>query len=127
MAFLNAPTNSQQSNHNLVQQPVGQKDTHLRPAAFYLASRSVHIPVVQRQRHIAYRVSEVPDNKYATLASEGSQAWDIEELARVVLDTRKEEDGSRGSVCIDNGLDVFGRKDILVIGRFEGDHRVFWA
>jgi hypothetical protein len=46
----------------------------------------------------------------------------IEELARVVLDTWKEKYCSSGGVLLDNGLHIFVRKDILVIWRLNGNH-----
>lgn len=76
--------------------------------------RKVDVPVVQRQLDVADGVREVPpDGGDAAGAGVGRDARDVEQLARVVLDPRQEEQGGGVGVGVDGGED-------LVRGEVEG-------
>ena len=67
----------------------------------------VDVPIVQLYRHVADSVREVPADEDAFGLCVCRDALDIEELAGVELDSRKEKDSSGRGVGVDRGKDVF--------------------
>lgn len=74
----------------------------------------VDVPVVQLQRHVADGVGEVPADGDAALLGVGGDGGDVEELARVVLDAREEQQGGAGGVGVDYRENVRGGEERAV-------------
>lgn len=68
----------------------------------------VDVPVMKLEGDVAHGVSEVPADEDAEFLGVGSDAFYVEELACVELDSGEEEDGCCGGVGVDCGEDMLG-------------------
>lgn len=71
---------------------------------------------MQLEGHVPDRVCQIPAHYYAQTVAVSGYQLDVEELARVELDTRQEHKSSRGVVLRDDGEYVFGGK-VGCVGR----------
>src|SRR5262249_37519619 len=67
----------------------------------------VRVPVVEAQDQVPRRVGQVEADDAALPVREPGDLLDVEGLARVVLDARKQDQGDRGAVTVENARDVF--------------------
>ncbi len=71
--------------------------------------REISAPVMQCEGYVPRRVRKVPSHHHAPLPCIGSDGWDIEQLASVVLYSWEKQQGSRGGVRVDDGEDLRSR------------------
>jgi len=72
---------------------------------------SVDVPVMELERHVTNGVGEVPDYKDRVRVGEVSDGGNVEELARVVLDSGEENEGGCGCVLGNDGDNLLCGED----------------
>lgn len=71
---------------------------------------------MQLDGHVADCVGEVPADEYAQAVTVACYQLDVEELARVKLNARQEDESSGGVVLGDDGEDMLGGEVRRVVG-----------
>lgn len=87
-------------------------------------ARKINIPLVQLQFNITSCMSEIPSDRQTLRVGVLGDGWDVQELATVVLYSRKQNQSQLISMLIDQRKDLLRRDEIAIIW-FDFEHALF--